>query len=339
MATARKLPSGSWRCLVYGGMKNGKRHYVSITGKSKKEAELKAAQYLVEHKKDQHNMTLGEAIDKYISSRCNTLSPNTIKDYRNTRRLHVQGIMNIDLYKLTSEDIQQAINIDAQSLSPKTIRNINGLITATLSAYRPEFHANITLPKRERVNYCIPVDEDIKRLMNDVSGTEMELPILLAAFGTMRRGEICALDAKNINGNIVHVCSNMVQDNNHGWMIKTPKSYAGDRFIDYPDFVAKLWEGKTGRIVPMTPTALSRRYDRIRARLKLSFRFHDLRHYSASIQHAIGIPDAYIMQRGGWASDAVLKQVYRHALEDKTREMNEKINSYFEKMQHEMQHA
>ena len=25
------------------------------------------------------------------------------------------------------------------------------------------------------------------------------------------------------------------------------------------------------------------------------FRFHDLRHYSASIQHALGIPDAYII--------------------------------------------
>lgn len=26
------------------------------------------------------------------------------------------------------------------------------------------------------------------------------------------------------------------------------------------------------------------------------FRFHDLRHYCASIRHALGIPDAYIMQ-------------------------------------------
>lgn len=68
------------------------------------------------------------------------------------------------------------------------------------------------------------------------------------------------------------------------------------------------------------------------------FRFHDLRHYSASIQHALGIPDAYIMQRGGWKNDGVLKQVYRHTLEEKTAEMNRKVNGYFENLHHEMQH-
>ena len=43
----------------------------------------------------------------------------------------------------------------------------------------------------------------------------------------------------------------------------------------------------------------------------IPFRFHDFRHYSASIMHAIGIPDQYIMARGGWKTDTVLKAVYR----------------------------
>ena len=47
------------------------------------------------------------------------------------------------------------------------------------------------------------------------------------------------------------------------------------------------------------------------------FDFHDLRHYCASVQHALGVPDAYIMQRGGWGNDRVLKEVYRHALKIK----------------------
>ena len=62
------------------------------------------------------------------------------------------------------------------------------------------------------------------------------------------------------------------------------------------------------------------------------FRFHDLRHYCASIQHAMGIPDAYIMQRGGWGSDTVLKNVYRHALKDKSDEMNDLANEHFSKL-------
>ena len=61
------------------------------------------------------------------------------------------------------------------------------------------------------------------------------------------------------------------------------------------------------------------------------FRFHDFRHYSASIMHAIGIPDVYIMQRGGWSSDKTLKKVYRNALEDYNRTYTDQTINYFEK--------
>ena len=49
MATAKKLPSGSWRCQVYDYTDaNGKRHYTSFTAPTKKEAEYKAAQFMVQ---------------------------------------------------------------------------------------------------------------------------------------------------------------------------------------------------------------------------------------------------------------------------------------------------
>ncbi len=38
------------------------------------------------------------------------------------------------------------------------------------------------------------------------------------------------------------------------------------------------------------------------------------------------------MKRGGWNSDAVLKNVYRHVMEEKEREMNQKANDYFAKL-------
>ena len=74
----------------------------------------------------------------------------------------------------------------------------------------------------------IPSDEDVKQLIGAAKGTEMELPILLAAFGPMRRGEIAALTIDNIHGNTVHVCVNMVRTENHNeWIVKTPKSGGG----------------------------------------------------------------------------------------------------------------
>lgn len=111
------------------------------------------------------------------------------------------------------------------------------------------------------------------------------------------------------------------------------KRLCGDRYIDYPDFVAKKWEGMSGRIVTLNPGSITDRFRRIIKSAGLPhFRFHDLRHYSASIQHALGIPDSYIMSREGWGDDRVLKAVYRHTMNDKQQEMNKIANTHFSKL-------
>lgn len=48
--------------------------------------------------------------------------------------------------------------------------------------------------------------------------------------------------------------------------------------------------------------------------------------------HAIGIPDVYIMDRGGWKSDATLKKIYRGTIEDYKQKFVDQTNTYFEKM-------
>ena len=349
MPTAKKLPSGSWRCLVYShteeiknsdGSIKKKRIYESFTSnipgpKGKRIAEQAAAEFAAN--KDQRSrsadMLLGAAMDNYIQSRESILSPRTIMDYKRIRRMSLQSLMNIRLSRITQEDIQIAINLESVNHSPKTVRNSHGLLSAVLKQYRPDFALNTSLPKKQRVELYIPTDEEVKRLIRASEGTEMELPILLAAFGPMRRGEICALDSTDISGNIVHVSKNMVRTEDNTWIIKSPKSYAGDRYIDFPDFVAEKWRGKTGRIVNLTPNNITDRFRSCLHRAELPhFRFHDLRHYSASIQHALGIPDSYIMQRGGWGNDGTLKAVYRHALADKTKEMDDIANQHFNEL-------
>lgn len=349
MATAKKLPSGSWRCQVYShteeivqpdGTTKQKRIYKSFTcdvpgPKGKRMAEKMAAEWAAnkENRPSAASITFGNAIDAYIASRENILSPRTIMDYKRIRKNDIQSLMKIPVDVITQQDIQKAINKESLNHSPKTVRNTHGLISAVLKVYRPEMSLNTALPKKKRVELYIPTDEEVKALLRAASGTEMELPILLAAFGPMRRGEICALDASDIVGNVVHVRKNMVRTEDNIWVIKQPKSYAGDRYIDYPDFVAEKWSGKNGRIVPLTPNNITDRFRSCLSRAGLShFRFHDLRHYSASIQHALGIPDSYIMQRGGWGNDGTLKAVYRHALSDKTAEMNSKANKHFEEL-------
>jgi len=130
----------------------------------------------------------------------------------------------------------------------------------------------------------------------------------------------------------------MVETDQNGWKIKSPKSYAGDRFIQYPDFVIDKLP-KTGKVTPLNPTMISQRFGRaIKSSGLPSFRFHDLRHYHASTLHALGVPDQYIMEKCGWSNDSVLKDVYRHTIQDVKEKMNTVSDEYFEKMQYEMQH-
>lgn len=47
--------------------------------------------------------------------------------------------------------------------------------------------------------------------------------------------------------------------------------------------------------------------------------------------HTIGVPDQYILQRGGWASDNVMKEVYRNAVDIEAVRQTKKINRHFGK--------
>ena len=56
-----------------------------------------------------------------------------------------------------------------------------------------------------------------------------------------------------------------------------------------------------------------------------SFRFHDLRHFYASYAHSMGMSDADLLKSGGWKTDNVLKNVYRHAMKDSLQEQQSMV--------------
>lgn len=347
MSTAKKLPSGSWRCRVYSHTDaSGKKVYKSFTvadpsNKGRRKCEAMASEW-AESKElkrltgSKESLTFGDALDQYIDSRQNVLSPTTIRDYRNIRKNHVPSLMDLQVSEITQQHVQEAINLEALQRSPKTVRNTHGVISAVMHVYRPDFALNTALPKKVRTEISVPSEDVIKRILEVSEGTGLEIPILLAVFGPMRRGEICALHSDDINGHIVHVHRNMVLQGREGgsrYIIKTPKSYAGDRYIDYPGFVAAHFKGKSGRICPLNPDQITDKFSKLLKRENIPhFRFHDLRHYSASVQHSLGVPDAYIMQRGGWDDDRTLKAIYRHALAEKKISTDDIINGYFTKV-------
>lgn len=336
MATAKKLPSGAYRCLIFTGKDaNGKRQYKSFTADTKKEAEYLASQYLLEveqKKKRKSERLFCDEMDGYITSKEAVLSPSTIKGYKNIQRMlekDFSDFYNMKISDMEQEHIQTVINVLAKTKTPKTVRNYHGLISAVLGS---NLNLKTTMPQRVQPDLYIPTDEDIKALVNAVKDTELEIPVLLGAFCMMRRGEICGLSMSDISGDIIHVHHSLVFGSDKEWHLKAPKTTTSDRYIKVPQFIIDKINQK-GYITTFTPHSITVNFHRLLVRNGIPhFRFHDLRHYSASIRHALGIPDAYIMADGGWRSDNVLKSIYRHAMSDRKKEMSDKANSYFEKL-------
>lgn len=342
MANAKKLPSGSWRVLVYTGKTaDGKRQYQSFTAPTKKQAEYLAAEYQATKKRPaSDDRTLAECYARYIEIKRNTLSPTTVLEYERAAARDFPELMPMKLSKITQEAVQSAVNVAAASHSPKSVRNAHGLLSAVLRMFAPEISINTRLPQPKKSEIYVPTDADIERLISGIRGTELEKAVLLAAFGSLRRSEVCALTVSDISGNIVSVTKALVWSDAGMWEIKQPKSKAGYREITLPRFVIERLtpaEG-TDRIVNLVPTSITNFFAKALRRAGMPhFRFHDLRHYQASILHAMGVPDKYIMERGGWKTDSTLKNIYQHTMSDKRREVEAEICKRFE-MQHKMQH-
>ena len=70
-------------------------------------------------------------------------------------------------------------------------------------------------------------------------------------------------------------------------------------------------------IITRTPNAITHAFTRLRKRADVNIRFHDLRHYYASVAAVLGVPDTYAADFGGWRrGSGTLKQVYQGRQDD-----------------------
>ena len=348
------LPSGKVRYRLYIGMDDtGKKLYKSFTASSMSKAKKLASEWESTHKiMNTENPTFSEAATMYISMRANVLSPRTVAEYRRQLRyleehfpmfcrMHMSAISTKDVQEIISSlTMKQKENLAVQkaghelsgSVSPKTVINYHGFISSVLKSQGLTIGA-VRLPQRRNVPLNIPENEIVTALLEDIKDTELEIPVLLAAFGPMRRGEICALRMSDINfeTGTVHVCRSMVLDNDKQWVEKAPKSTAGERFITYPKYVTDKIQER-GYVSKSTPDTITKRFTRTLSRHGFEhFRFHDLRHFAASFQIALGIPPEYIMERGGWQTAGTMRR-YIHALDGQRKQMSDKANDAFSKL-------
>lgn len=303
---ARQLPSGSWNCRVMIGGQS-----YSFTHADKKTVMRMASDFADEYRRKMDNPTLLERMREYVAENEERLSPSTVRSYNGMIRMIAERTPRIASKRLSAITEQDVSDIVRPLRTLKTKRNYVNFIHACTG----KSAGKLTGVSSKRVH--VPTELEVKGLLQIFRNTELEVPIMLAAYGGLRRGEICALRMSDIDGDFVHVRRAVVRDQSGQWVTKDPKTASSVRSVLLPHFVIERIQ-EQGYITHLLPSQVSNRFWKRQRNLGIPpYCFHSLRHFHASYLHYLNIPDAYIQKRGGWANASTLQNIYRHALADK----------------------
>ncbi|TCC19431.1 site-specific integrase [Kribbella speibonae] len=169
--------------------------------------------------------------------------------------------------------------------------------------------------------------------------------VAVAAWCTLRRGEVCALRTADIDTEHkeVWVRKNWVEllESSRKFE-KDPKTQAGKREVSVPPHVWPLltahakefagpeffFIGRDGQ--RMRGNAIYQAFVRARKKVGLTLTFHDLRHTGQSLAAASGASTVDLMKRAGH-STAVAAQRYIHAVDGRDREVAKALSEIAEK--------
>lgn len=328
----KKTPSGKWRIQL-------RAEGESVTEDTPALAVAKArairAGFIEQKKKTGAKLSLGDAIDTYISNTDNLFSPATKRGYSIIRRNRFQAYMDVDIKTFT--DWQAMVNDEKKLCSAKTLYNAWGLVSAVLNFNK------ITPPKVKLSQVIVPDQpwltyEQIPLFCKAIYGEPCELGALLA-LSSLRRSELCAVtpDHVAVDGSSVLVSGAIVPDENNTFVHKDEnKTQQSRRTV--PVFIPRLRELLCAMdrdcdfIVSMHPDTLRKRVNAICKKAGLpEVGLHGLRRSFASLGHHLGLSEQEVMAIGGWEDyQTVHKHYLKLSVKDHLRG-HKKMERYYTK--------
>ena len=334
-----RLPSGSYRVrLRLDGQS------VSITKPTEREAIREAELIKAQHRNDIKtrptggNKTLHAAIDDYIASRENVLSPSTIRGYREIQRNRFKAYHN---KPIGSTNWQRAVNDESKLVSAKTVKNAWGFIRSVLMENGLDVSVRLQAVPAAEKEWLTP--EQIPVFLEAVKGLPCEIPALLA-LSSLRKSELLGLDWENVDmyNKIIHVRGAAVRGPDESF-VKREQNKTGASTRDVP-MIPQLYDAlnavkdKSGPVITchyQTP------YKQIKAvcdRLGIpNMGLHGLRHSFASLCYSIGLSELETMEIGGWSDYGTMRRIYTHLSENDRRKSGDKFTDFF-KNAHENAH-
>lgn len=155
-------------------------------------------------------MTVRYWLETWLNEYNRHLKPYSLRNYRSQVSNHISPYIGaVRLSDLTPDMIMRMYNrlIDKENLSPKTLKNIHGILHTALQQAVENQYIKINpsdacakkLPKVERQKFTIIADKDMLRFIEEIKGSPYENLFLVDIFTGLRQGELLGLTWDNID--------------------------------------------------------------------------------------------------------------------------------------------
>ncbi len=342
-----------------------KQKYYTVKG-NKKEAEKFLTEKLRELDTglliDTKKMKLGEYFDYWLKEYCyNNLTINTIEGYEQYIEKHIKPVLgNIELEKLKplqlqnfySEKLERGKLNGKGGLSKQTVRTLHRIIHGALTqAVKWQLLARnvadcVEPPKPQKYEAKFLNDEQTNLLIEKAKKSDIYIPVIIAIFTGMRRGEVLGLNWQNVDFEKGYI--RVVQElscTKQGLMILPPKTKKSIRNIAIPDMLVRILKkhkakqnenrlllGREYQNIDMVctypsgklfyPKRFSAKFHELLRKNNLPVvRFHDLRHSHASLLVKLGIQPKLISERLGHSNIGITMDLYSHLYEEADKEV------------------
>lgn len=344
-----KRKDGRWQGAVDVPALNGDRKRKYVYARTRQECRKKVNDLIEEiESSGAFNLTKAtfkEYAQKWLDVYCASLSPTTRQGYKKDLRNAYEYIGDTPISKILPIHIQEMINTFSKTHSEKTCRNLlsttGGVFKYAVINRSIKYNPceNIKVPlDTEKYQYYVYDEKEYNTLLDFVTGTIEEIPILLAGLCGLRASEIMGLTWNDIDFesrtiDIRRACVHI----NGKVERKTTKSRTSYRKIVAPSYVIerlKLYKNvgyvypkKDGSGNPEHAGNYSKRFVTITKHAGLPHtRLHDLRHFNATMMLKGGVSDKEAATRLGH-SDTNMTKKYQHVLDNMKNKPAEILDS------------
>lgn len=372
--TIKKRKNGTWEGqYVAGRDEKGRLIRRSVYGKTQAEVSKKLTTMTNDLNTGIYispdDITVGQWFDIWHSDYLGSVKQSTAAQYQYQIEQNIKpNLGSIKLQKLTAPMIQNLYKRKLADLSPKSIKNLHGVMhkglnQAVLCLYlKSNPCLACQLPRIEKKEMAVLTGNDLKNFLDEIKGKPFEYVYICTIFTGLRESEIIGLtwDCINFDKGIIKVYRQLKRerqsDNSNRYIFDTLKN-GKTRSISPAPFVfdvlkrVKSEQAKnrlkmgnsyinpdnlvfTNEIgTHLCSHTLLKHFKAHAAAIgRPELRFHDLRHSFATISLENGDDAKTVSENLGHATVAFTLDVYGHVTDRMKKESADRMQKYFENL-------